>query len=50
MLDHGRQAHVERPGQLAHCGGTAAETFHQVASSAVTQRSEHVVDWLILKH
>ena len=50
MLDHGRQAHLERLGQLAHRGGAAAEAFHQVTAGGITQRPEHVVDRLILKH
>ena len=50
MLDHGRQAHVERPRQLAHRGRAAAEAFNQVTAGGVAEGPEHLVDRLILKH
>ena len=50
VLDHGREGHVQRPGQLAHRGRAGAEAFDQVAAGGIAQGPEDLVDRLILKH
>ena len=50
VLHDGREGHVEWPGQLAHRGRAGAQAFDQVAAGGIAQRSEDLVDRLILKH
>src|SRR6185312_16623065 len=50
VLDHRRQRHVERPGQLADRRRTAGQPLDHGPPAAVAQCAEHPVELRILRH